>query len=76
MTATLDTTPRLKRPDDIYQALMDAQKAMTAHEADLFRARLVLLLANQVGDDAVVLADLRDELPLRALFEAPTVRGT
>ena len=57
MTATLDTTPRLKRPDDIYQALMDA------HEADLFRARLVLLLANQVGDDAVVLAAIAAARP-------------
>ena len=63
MTATLDTTPRLKRPDDIYQALMDAQKTMTAHEADRFRARLVLLLANQVGDDAIVLAAIAAARP-------------
>ncbi len=63
MTSSLDTSPRLKRPDDIYQALMDAQKALTAHEADLFRARLVLLLANQVGDDAIVLAAIEAALP-------------
>lgn len=63
MTATLDTSPRLKRPDDIYQALMDAQKTMDAREADLFRARLVLLLANQVGDDAVVLAAIEAARP-------------
>lgn len=63
MTGTLDTSPRLKRPDDIYQALMDAQKTMTAREADLFRARLVLLLANQIGDDAVVLAAIEAARP-------------
>ena len=56
MTSALDTSPRLKRPDDVYQALMDAQASLTAHEAELFRARLILLLANQVGDDETVLA--------------------
>ena len=56
MTAKLDSTPRLRRPDDVYQALLDAQKTLSAHEAELFRARLILLLANQVGDDDTVIA--------------------
>lgn len=63
MTAELDTSPRLKRPDDVYQALMDAQKGMNPRQADLFRARLILLLANQVGDDAVVLAAIAAAAP-------------
>jgi hypothetical protein len=56
MTVKLDTSLRLKQPDDVYQALLDAQSALSAHEAELFRARLILLLANQVGDDATVKA--------------------
>jgi hypothetical protein len=56
MTVNLDTSLRLKQPDDVYQSLLDAQSAMSAHEAELFRARLILLLANQVGDDATVKA--------------------
>jgi hypothetical protein len=56
MPGKLDSSPRLKRPDDVYQALMDAQKTMSGTEADHFRARLILLLANQVGDDEAVIA--------------------
>jgi Protein of unknown function (DUF2783) len=56
MPSKLDSSPRLKRPDDVYQILMDAQKDMSGTEADHFRARLILLLANQVGDDEAVIA--------------------
>lgn len=55
MAGKLDTAPRLKRADDVYQVLMDAQAPMSSSEADKFRARLILILANQVGDDDVVI---------------------
>ncbi|MBT6204434.1 MAG: DUF2783 domain-containing protein [Rhodospirillaceae bacterium] len=50
------TDPQLKRPDDVYQALIDAQQDLSAEDAERFRARLILLLASQVGDDDAVLA--------------------
>ena len=39
----LNTDPNIDRPDDFYQALTEAQSAA-------LNARLILLLANQVGD--------------------------
>ncbi|MGY8996896.1 MAG: DUF2783 domain-containing protein [Alphaproteobacteria bacterium] len=53
--AKLKTTPNLTRPDDLYQALIDAQEPLSPADAERFRARLILLLANQVGDDEVVM---------------------
>ncbi len=53
---TLDTAPRLASPDDVFEALIQAQADLSAEDADLFRARLILLLANQLGDDEAVKA--------------------
>jgi hypothetical protein len=53
--AGLKTTPNLARTDDVYQALIDAQEVLSPTDAERFRARLILLLANQVGDDEVVM---------------------
>lgn len=36
--------------DDFYQALMEAHEALTSEESMRFNARLVLLMANQIGD--------------------------
>jgi hypothetical protein len=60
MPGKLDTSPRLKHADDVYQVLMDLQKSMSETEADVFRARLILLLANQVGDDEAVIEAIRE----------------
>jgi len=49
------TTRRgLARPDDIYQALMAAQSGLSPEDAERFRARLILILADRLGDDAAV----------------------
>jgi hypothetical protein len=53
---THDTSPRLTSPDDVFEALIEAQAELSAEDADLFRARLILLLANQLGDDEAVKA--------------------
>lgn len=52
---SLKTTPNLPRTDDVYQALIDAQEVLSPDDAERFRARLILLLANQVGDAEAVL---------------------
>lgn len=57
MTAT---EPRSRRPDDVYGALMEAQRDLTPEDAERFRARLILLLADRVGDDETVLAAIAD----------------
>lgn len=51
---TLDSAPRLTSPDDVFEALMEAQAGLSDGDAELFRAKLILLLANQVGDDQAV----------------------
>lgn len=45
----------LARPDDVIQALVDAQDDLGADAADRFRSRLILILADRVGDDQSVL---------------------
>ncbi len=52
----LRTEPRLADPDGLYEALMDAHRDLDAEASRRLDARLVLLLANHIGDDAVVRA--------------------
>ena len=46
----LDTGTRLARPDEFYQALIDAHAGLDDDDSAALNARLVLLLANEVGD--------------------------
>ena len=41
-------------PDDVLQALIDAQADLNDDDAALFRAKLILLLADRVGDGEAV----------------------
>ncbi len=45
----LITEPNLECPDDFYAALLDAHQGLSAEQSHALNARLVLLLANQVG---------------------------
>ena len=47
---TLITTPNLSAPDDFYEALIDAHRDLTAPQSHALNARLLLLLANHIGD--------------------------
>lgn len=44
----------IANPDDVLQALIDAQADLNDDDAALFRAKLILLLADRVGDDEAV----------------------
>ena len=59
---SLHREPRLADPDAFYQALMDAHRGLDEAASRKLDARLVLILANQVGDMAV----LREALALAA----------
>ncbi len=52
----LNTAPSLARPDEIYQRLVALHLGRSDSESLLALSRLVLLLANHIGDDAVVTA--------------------
>jgi hypothetical protein len=43
------TEPNLQSPDDFYEALLAAHQGLTLAQSHDLNARLVLLLANQVG---------------------------
>ncbi|MBX9962039.1 MAG: DUF2783 domain-containing protein [Burkholderiales bacterium] len=46
----LETEPNIPAPDDFYQALIDAHAGLDDRRSAALNARLVLLLANHVGD--------------------------
>jgi hypothetical protein len=56
--ATLDLENKLAAPDDFYEALIDAHRGLTEAQSALLNAKLILLLANQVGDLDVLRAAL------------------
>ena len=46
----LNTQPNLQAPDDFYEALIDAHRDLSAEQSHAMNARLVLLLANHIGE--------------------------
>ena len=54
----LETAPNIDGPDDFYAELLAAHEELTKAESDALNARLVLLLANHIGDRAVLRAAL------------------
>jgi hypothetical protein len=50
--------PNLRDPDGLYAAIVDAHGDLSESESKALNARLVLLLANHIGDEAVVLEAL------------------
>jgi len=47
--APLITDPNIDRPDDFYQALIDAHRDLSDADSLRLNSRLILILANQVG---------------------------
>jgi hypothetical protein len=54
----LITAPHLSAPDDFYEALIDAHRDLTVEQSHALNARLVLLLANHVGEQGVLVQAL------------------
>jgi hypothetical protein len=52
--ATLHTGPNLAAPDDFYERLIAMHRGLTEAESALVNAKLILLLANHIGDPAVL----------------------
>jgi hypothetical protein len=51
---SLNTAPNLGAPDDFYEALIEAHRGMSDAQSEMLNARLILLLANHIGDMAVL----------------------
>ena len=56
-------TPNIDDPDGFYQELIDSQRDLDDAQAAMMNARLVLLLANQVGDRELLREALRAARP-------------
>ncbi|MGF6773695.1 hypothetical protein P3T18_006209 [Paraburkholderia sp. GAS199] len=55
----LNTQPNLARPDDFYEALIDMHRDLDDAQSQSANAQLILLLANHIGDHAVLLDAMR-----------------
>jgi len=60
MEGALQRTLNLANPDDVYNALVDAHKGLSDEACRAFDARLILLLLNHIGDEAVIREALRE----------------
>ncbi|HEV2604172.1 MAG TPA: DUF2783 domain-containing protein [Microvirga sp.] len=65
--SALDTASRFPDPDRAYRALIEAHRGLSDEASALLNTRLVLILANQIGDldtllDAIALA--KQAMPL------------
>lgn len=52
----LNTDPNVDAPDEVYQLLVDAHRDLAPDQSRLLNAKLILLLANHIGDKAVLAA--------------------
>ena len=50
----LNTQPNLQACDDFYEALIAAHQGLSTPESHAMNARLVLLLANHIGDQTTL----------------------
>ncbi len=62
----LNTEPNISAPDDFYQDLIDLHRDLTEEQSRQVNARLILLLANHIGDMEVL------SEAMRAAAEEPT----
>ena len=54
----LITTPHFSAPDNFYEALIHSHHGLSTAQSHALNARLVLLLANHIGDQATLLQAL------------------
>ena len=52
--ATLNTEPNIAGPDDFYERLIATHRGLSDEQSALVNAKLILLLANHIGDPEVL----------------------
>ena len=50
----LRTQPHIEQPDDFYETLINLHRGLSAEQSQLVNAKLILLLANHIGDAEVL----------------------
>ncbi|MDB5822518.1 MAG: hypothetical protein JWR21_1222 [Herminiimonas sp.] len=59
MNPALNTDPNMAQPDDFYEALIEMHQGLDEAQSQMVNARLILLLANHVGDLTVLKEAMR-----------------
>ena len=54
MSAQLILTPNMAHADDLYADLLAAHEGLNKDQSDALNARLILILANHIGDREVL----------------------
>jgi hypothetical protein len=52
--AKLDTEPNIDAPDEFYERLIATHRGLSDEDSAIVNAKLVLLLANHIGDPTVL----------------------
>jgi hypothetical protein len=55
----LNIEPAIAKADDFYEALIDTHRDLTLEQSQVVNAKLILLLANHIGDMDVLREALR-----------------
>lgn len=55
----LNTEPNIADPDGFYDDLLAAHQGLSSDQSDALNARLILILANHIGDREVLRAALK-----------------
>lgn len=63
--AELVTSPNIPGPDDFYAELLSLHAGYSTEESHAINARLILLLANHIGDRQVLRQALEAARPLK-----------
>ena len=71
LLSLLNTQPNIPAPDDFYQELVDMHRDLSEQQSALVNAKLILLLANHVGDLVV----LREAMRAARQDIAPEAQG-
>lgn len=61
----LTVTPNIPDPDGFYEELIESQRQLSDDAAQLMNCKLILLLANHIGDRAVLSAAIAAAAPAR-----------
>ncbi|MCY3985313.1 MAG: DUF2783 domain-containing protein [Roseovarius sp.] len=59
----LTLAPNLDNPDDIYEDLLNAHDGLSPEESASLNARLILVLANHIGDREILRQAIRAARP-------------
>ena len=70
MTHPIKLEPNFQDADAFYECLLDAHQGLSPAQSALLNARLILVLANQIGDTALLQSFL-DAAKLPATDHAP-----